>query len=123
MINADMDRGGSMKAERRDTPRIPIALEAILNYNNRDYQHLVTRDISLDGVFVHTPPDASLQKGTINIAISIPVAENKKFHRFNAKLVRATRQGAGFAFDDAVEPDSYEALLGLVFARRPGGAF
>jgi hypothetical protein len=115
--------GERLKAERRDTPRIPIALEAILNYNNRDYQHLITHDISLDGVFVQTPPDAELQKGTINIAISLPGSVQKKYHRFSAKLVRLTRQGAGFAFDEAIEPDSYEALLELVFARRPGGAF
>jgi hypothetical protein len=112
-----------MQAERRDTPRIPIALEAILNYNNRDFQHLVTRDISLDGVFIHTPPDANLQKGTINIAIGLPGTERKKFHRFGAKLVRVSNRGAGFAFDDAIEPDAYEALLELVFARRPESAF
>jgi hypothetical protein len=118
-----MEQGGGMKAERRDTPRISIALEAILNYNNRDYQHLVTRDISLDGVFVHTPPGSMLQKGAIDIAIGLPGTARKKFHRFSAKLVHVTRQGAGFTFDEAIEPDAYEALLELVFARRPGGAF
>jgi hypothetical protein len=112
-----------LEAERRDTPRVPIALEAILNYNNRDYQHLVTRDISLDGVFIHTPPDTTLQKGAIDIAIGLPGSSQKKFHRFSAKLVYVTRHGAGFTFDQAIEPDAYEALLELVFARRPGGAF
>lgn len=111
-----------MTSERRDTPRIPVAVEAILNFNNRDYQHLVTRDISLDGVFVHVPPGTALGKGAIDIAIGLPGTQRKHFHRFRAKLVYTTRQGAGFTFE-SVEPDAYEALLELVFSRRPGGAF
>jgi c-di-GMP-binding flagellar brake protein YcgR len=109
-----------MTNERRDTPRIPVTLEAILNYNNRDYRHLLTRDISLDGVSVHAPVDLRLKKEPIDIAIGLPGNPDKHFHRFRARLVHATRQGAGFTFE-AVEPEAYEALLDLVFADRPSG--
>lgn len=109
-----------MKSERRDTPRIPIALEAILNYNNRNFQHSVTRDISLDGAFVEAK-DASLPKrGTLELAIKLPAEGTTRYHRFHAQVVRVTDRGAGLLFD-RVETDSYAALLDLVFSRQGRG--
>lgn len=109
-------------SERRDTPRVPVSLEAILNYNNRDYRHLLTRDISLDGVSVQGSPDIHLKKEPIDMAIGLPGEADKRFHRFSARLVRSDRQSAGFVFE-SIDPEAYEALLGLVFSDRPRGEF
>ncbi|HEX7043720.1 MAG TPA: PilZ domain-containing protein [Burkholderiales bacterium] len=106
-----------MKSERRDTPRIPIALEAILDYNRQDPQPSVTRDISLDGVFVETRSGTVPRKGALDIAIKLPGDGGARYHRFHAQVVRVTDRGAALVFD-RVETDSYAALLDLVFSRR-----
>jgi hypothetical protein len=109
-----------MKSERRDTPRIPITLDTILNYNNQNYQHSTTRDISLDGAFIETKSDTAPKKGTMELAIKLPVEGAPKYHRFHAQIVRTTDNGAALLFDK-VDTDSYAALLDLVFSRQGRG--
>jgi predicted phage tail protein len=109
-----------MKTERRDTPRIPIALDTIVSYNDQNYHHSTTRDISLDGAFVESKAAALAKKGTMELAIKLPVEGAPKYHRFHAQIVRVTKGGAGILFD-RVETDSYTALLDLVFSRQGRG--
>lgn len=109
-----------MKTERRDTPRIPITLDTILNYNNQNYQHSLTRDISLDGAFIEAKDGKLPKKGTMELAIKMPVEGTNKYHRFHAQVVRVTSNGAGLLFD-RVDTDSYAALLDLVFSRQGRG--
>jgi hypothetical protein len=106
--------------ERRDTPRIPVALEAILHYRERDFLHAVTRDISLDGVYVRAPR-ASFARGEAEIAIRLPGEGEARYHRFRGQVAHVGRDGAGLSFAD-LNAEAYEALLGLVFARRSQGA-
>lgn len=108
-----------MKSERRDTPRIPITLDTIVNYNNQNFQHSTTRDISLDGAFVESKTGLP-KKGTMELAIKLPVEGRPKYHRFHAQVVRVTEKGAGLVFD-RVDTDSYAALLDLVFSRQGRG--
>ncbi len=110
-----------MKIERRDTPRIPIALEAILNYNNQNCRQSITRDISLDGVFVETGPKRLSKKGPMELAIKLPTNGRNKFHKFHAQVIRLAGNGAGFIFDK-VDTDAYAALLDLVFSRQRRGS-
>lgn len=109
-----------MKSERRDTPRIPITLDAILDYNNQNYQHSITRDISLDGVFVESKEARLPKRGTLELAIKLPADGTPRYHRFHAQVVRITNNGAGLLFD-RVDTDSYAALLDLVFSRQGRG--
>lgn len=109
-----------MKSERRDTPRIPITLDAILDYNNQNYQHSITRDISLDGVFVESKETRLPKRGALELAIKLPADGMSKYHRFHAQVVRVTNNGAGLLFD-RVDTDSYAALLDLVFSRQGRG--
>jgi len=109
-----------MKSERRDTPRIPIALETILNYNNQSYEHSTTRDISLDGAFIESKAARLPKRGALELAIKLPVEGAPKYHRFHAQVVRVTNNGAGLLFD-RVDTDSYAALLDLVFSRQGRG--
>ena len=110
---------GTMKQERRDTPRIPIALDAIVNYNSQNFHHSITRDISLDGAFVETKTKVP-KKGGVELAIQLPTEGKNKFHRFHAQVVRTTSGGAGVLFDK-VDTDAYAALLDLVFSRQGRG--
>lgn len=109
-----------MKSERRDTPRIPITLDAILNFNNHSYQSSITRDISLDGVFIETKDTKVAKKGQMELAIKLPTEGKNKFHRFHAQVVRVSDKGAGLLFDK-VDTDAYAALLDLVFSRQGKG--
>jgi len=109
-----------MKSERRDTPRIPITLETIVNYNNQNFQHSTTRDISLDGAFVESKTGHLPKKGMMELAIKMPVEGAPKYQRFHAQVVRLTNNGAGLIFD-RVDTDSYAALLDLVFSRQGRG--
>jgi hypothetical protein len=109
-----------MKSERRDTPRIPITLEAIVNYNNQNFQHSTTRDISLDGAFVESKTGGLPKKGSMELAIKLPVEGTPRYQRFHAQVVRLTTNGAGLVFDK-VETDAYAALLDLVFSRQGRG--
>lgn len=105
--------------ERRDTPRIPIALEAVLNFNTQSYRHSLTRDISLDGAFVETG-EVLAKKGSVELAIQLPTEGKQKYHRFQAQVVRVTDGGAGILFDK-VDTEAYAALLDLVFSRQGRG--
>lgn len=109
-----------MKNERRDTQRIPITLDTILNYNNQHFQHASTRDISLDGAFVESKSGSLTKKGTMELAIKLPGEGAAKYHRFHAQVVRVANNGAGLLFD-RVDTDAYAALLDLVFSRQGRG--
>ena len=107
------------KTERRDTPRIPITLDAVLHYNNQSFRHSLTRDISLDGAFIETPVGLS-KKGNVELAIQLPTEGKQQYHRFQAQVVRVADGGAGLVFDK-VDTDAYAALLDLVFSRQGRG--
>jgi hypothetical protein len=51
-----------MKNERRDTARVPIELEVMLNPDTQGYQLFRTRDVSLEGVFVELAGGASMPR-------------------------------------------------------------
>jgi hypothetical protein len=106
-----------MKLDRRDTPRIPIALEALLLSGQNGLKRVRTRDISLDGVFVLTPGMRPAD-GPIDMAIRLPGDGAPRYHRFVAKPVRVESAGAGFAFE-STDSDAYAALLGLMFTHAP----
>ncbi len=109
-----------MKSERRDTPRIAIALEAMLNHDNAGFQRCHTRDISLDGAFVETSQTGVGGQALVDLAIKIPGFGEQRVHRFRAQVIRATAKGLGLVFDQ-VNTDGYAALLDLVYSRQPRG--
>ena len=109
-----------MKTERRDTPRIPIALEAVLQFQDQNYRRSVTRDISLDGAFVETRDIDLTRKDQLDLSIRLPTDGEAHYHRFHAHVVRVTETGAALAFDKT-ETAAYEALLDLVFSRQGRG--
>lgn len=100
--------------ERRDTPRIPISLDAVVHYNNRNHRHATT-DISLDGAFIRARGGRLPRRGPLEVAIRLPADGTVRYHRFQAQVVRATARGVGLAFE-RVDTEGYAALLELVFA-------
>ena len=106
-----------MKQERRDTPRVPVRLEAILHYDSPAFHRAFTHDISLDGAFLETPR-VPRHKAKLHLAIKLPGENRSKYPHSHSQVVRSTAKGAALVFD-RVGADAYEALLGLVFARAP----
>lgn len=107
-----------MKSERRDTPRISIALEAMLNHGNSGFRRCQTRDISLDGAFLETGETQFGPNALVDLALQLPGPERKQTHRFRGQIIRSTAHGVALVFDP-VSTDGYAALLDLVYARQP----
>ena len=108
-----------MKPERRDTPRIPIAIEAIVSTSKSGYQRTVTRDVSLDGALIATGKQkVGRRNKPVEIALKLPYDGEEKFHRFHAQVVRTAGGGTGLLFE-GVDSEAYAALMNLVFSRQP----
>ena len=110
-----------MKVERRDTNRVLIELEVMLNPDTQGYQLFRTRDISLDGVFVETQLKAQ-KKAMVDLALKLSTDGKSQVHRVTASVVRTTPTGIAFVFDE-VDTEAYAALLELVFANHPKSEF
>ncbi len=108
-----------MKSERRDTPRVPVSIEAIVSTSGRGYQRTVTRDVSLDGAYIVTGKQkVGRRHKPVEIALKLPFDGEEKFHRFRAQVVRTAGGGTGLLFE-GVDSDAYAALMQLVFSRQP----
>lgn len=106
-----------MSAERRESPRIDITLDAFLNHGDRGFLRHTARNIGLDGVFLETDLSRLPRHALMELALQLPTEAGRRIHRFRARRVHATGSGAGLEFD-RIDPDSYEALLELVFSPR-----
>ena len=106
-----------MPAERRDTPRIPYALEAMFSTGENGFELCKTRDISLNGVFVLTRDGKLHRNGPVELAVKVPSAGAKPMQRFHAQIVHASADGIGLLFDH-INSEGYVPLLRLVFAKR-----
>jgi c-di-GMP-binding flagellar brake protein YcgR len=107
-------------SERRETPRLPIALEVMLRQADNRFTRCMTRDVSLDGLYLQTTDDVKLaSKGNSYMAIKIPRPDGQwKIHHFHARPVHIRNDGAAFVFD-TVDEHAYSALLNLVFTAQP----
>lgn len=109
-----------MHTERRDTPRIPIALDAILGFNTPRPEPSMIHDISLDGAFAESPAGRGSNRGALECAIKLPVDGQHKYYRFHGRVVRTTDAGVALQFDQ-IDADAYAALLDFVFSRQGRG--
>jgi hypothetical protein len=112
----------SRSSERRDTPRVPVMLDAMVKMGDRPFQVYRTRDLSLDGTFVETGPIRVGSKDSIQVALKIPVNGTAQIFRFDASVARVAPQGVGVVFDH-VNTESYAALLDFVFSTQPRGGY
>ena len=108
--------GGVTTSERRETSRVPATLQAVLDFNSKDYRYSATRNISLEGAFVKLTPDSLQKRAKLDLAIRLPSGEKPGFHRFHAEVVRVETDGAGVKFVK-LGTESYAALLDFVFSQ------
>ncbi|MDA8362648.1 MAG: PilZ domain-containing protein [Gammaproteobacteria bacterium] len=99
-----------MDNERRDNPRMPVALDVALYYSALRLPDCQTRDISLEGAYVHTGGRALPHKAAIDVAFTLHVGEEIRYHRLPAEVMRVDHDGLGLMFR---YPD-YSSLNALV---------
>ncbi len=100
--------------ERRDSQRVPVTLDAVLNYQAQ-VTMCVVRDISLNGAFIEgAPSDLPYFNASIELGLTLNAGGETKQHRLPAKIRRITDKGAGVSFGD-VEMDAYFTLVNLVY--------
>jgi hypothetical protein len=88
-----------MSTERRKSPRLPVALDVVLNHRAQSVICTV-RDISLGGAFVDADPELLPYAGTIELCFSLPSGATRNFVRLPASIQRVTDNGAAITFGD-----------------------
>lgn len=109
-------RGDKMPSERRDAPRIPYALDAVITGGGCRALPCRTRDISVNGVFVQFRGAQPNPTGPIELMVKMPSATARPMRRFHAQIVHTSAEGAGLLFDQT-NADGYVPLIKLVFAK------
>lgn len=100
--------------ERRDSQRVPVAIDAILNYQAQ-VMVCTVRDISLNGAFIEGMPEGlPYFNAPVELGIALSNGGETKQYRIPAKIRRITEKGAGLSFGD-VGMDAYFSLVNLVY--------
>ena len=107
-----------METERRECPRIPVALDAVLRCQASTVVCTI-RDISLNGAFLEAHPEALPYNGAVEVGIWVNAGGKVKDYNLPATIRRVTENGAGVSFGDRGQ-DAYFSLVDLVYADRAG---
>ena len=100
--------------ERRDSQRVPVTLDAVLNYQAQ-VMICTIRDISLNGAFIEgTPEGLPYFNAPVELGLTLTSGGETKQHRIPAKIRRITDNGVGLTFGD-VGMDAYFSLVNLVY--------
>jgi hypothetical protein len=112
------DKKPTAGKERRETPRVAIALHAIVKLMGRPFQMFRTRDLSLEGTFIEIGPHRLTSADKLEVALKIPSHGVSQVYRFEARITRIAPNGIGMVFDH-INTESYAALLECVFTANP----
>jgi hypothetical protein len=100
--------------ERRDSQRVPVVIDAVLNYQAQ-VMVCTVRDISLNGAFIEGMPQGlPYFNAPVELGITLTAGGETKQHRIPAKIRRIADNGAGVSFGD-VGMDAYFSLVNLVY--------
>lgn len=99
---------------RRENQRVPIAVDAVLNY--REHALICTlRDISVNGAFVEAPPDdLPYTNSPVELSLTVTKDGASRHCRIPARISRVTDNGAAVSFGD-VNLDLYSSLVSIVY--------
>ena len=100
--------------ERRDSQRVPVVIDAVLNYQAQ-VMICTVRDISLNGAFIEGMPQGlPYFNAPVELGLTLTAGGETKQHRIPAKIRRIADNGAGVSFGD-VGMDAYFSLVNLVY--------
>lgn len=100
-----------MKAERRESPRLPVGVDVVLNHRNQAVVCSI-KNISLTGAFIDAEPELLPYNGNVELGFSVPVNGESKQFRVPATIRWMTNGGAGISFGD-IGREAYFSLVDL----------
>lgn len=106
-----------MSTEKRKSPRLPVALDVVLNHRAQSVICTI-RDISLGGAFLDADPELLPYAGTVELCFSLPSGATRNFVRLPATIQRATEDGAAVTFGD-LGGEVYFQLVDLTVTAAP----
>lgn len=104
----------SPKPDRRVMRRVPVAIDAVLYYNNLMLPECFVRDLSPEGAFIATSGNFLPDQALVDVALNVPDASGVP-HRFSARVIRSTEQGAGLRLQN-LEPGALRRLITTLYA-------
>jgi hypothetical protein len=72
-----------------------------------------TREVSIGGMFVETPPEALGSNTVIDVELTLPGAAGLRTYRWQAMVIRTTAAGVGLMFDRLRPPAIIRLLARL----------
>ncbi len=108
-----------MANERRNNSRMPIELDAVLNYQASAVICTV-RDLSVTGAFIEAAPeDLPFSGQKVELSLTLSSKGQPKSFRLPAVIRRVTDNGAGVSFSN-IDQETYFSLVDVVFPAQPG---
>jgi hypothetical protein len=104
-----------MSNERRTNPRIPVALDAVVNYQTHAIICAI-RDVSVGGAFIEAQPE-ELPMANAHVELGFSVTDKggaTRYYRVPSRIRRIHNDGAAIEFGD-LEADAYFNLVDLVY--------
>ncbi len=98
-----------MQSERRWSSRKPVSLNVAIYYDRLGLLPCRTRDISVEGMFVHTGQITLTQGATVDAVLTGHNGHTGLQLRLPAKIVRVNTDGVGLRFHD-FDTDTYHFL-------------
>jgi hypothetical protein len=97
----------------RSSQRKPIALDAALYFGDGQIRRGRTRDMGLTGVFIKTDRKVGCGGAGVEVAFGRDEDGAPTSYRFQARVVRRSREGVGLIFRD-VDLDAFRGLQALL---------
>lgn len=72
-----------------------------------------TREVSISGMFVETPPESFAANSVLDVELTLPGAAGLRTYRWQAMVIRTTATGIGMMFD-RLRPPAITRLLASV---------
>lgn len=98
-----------MQSERRWCSRKPVSLNVAIYYNRLGLLPCKTRDMSVEGMFVHTGHVTLAQGSTVDAVLTGHNGHSELQLRLPAKIVRVNSDGVGLRFHN-FDIDTYHFL-------------
>ena len=84
--------------EKRWSLRKPIKLDVLLHHDAAGVMKCITRDISLEGMFIETDRPTLPIDDPVYLDFILQNDDNNKLHHIRAKVVRTSETGMGVMF-------------------------
>lgn len=100
-----------MTPERRESERLPIGIDVVLNHRSQAVVCTI-KNISMNGAFIDAEPELLPYNGSVELGFSVPVNGESRQFRVPATIRWLAASGAGVSFGD-IGREAYFSLVDL----------